>query len=388
VERRLTARQPPHDHHQRERLLVVAQLPPPLHGAAAANKAVVQSTVINGHFHIDVVPIDVARQLTELRTFSAIKLLRSIAIVAKVVGHLLRRRYAVAYLTMAPTGYAFYRDSCCVLAFRLLRVPHVLHFHGRGMRKFENSSWAAAYCRFILKRASIVHLSPLLFPDIQPFVRHAQVSYVANGVEEPAVTRRESARPPSILFMGSMLESKGPLVLLEALRRMKLRGIAFRARFAGSWRGGLQAGVFASKVAEFDLENEVEHLGVIQGERKSEVLSSSDIFAFPTNYENEAFPLVVLEAMATGLVPVTSDIAALPAIVGDCGLLVPPEDAEALAGALAGLIAAPETLKSLKARARKKYLGAYTMAHFENALLAVLVAAAAGETAPAKEVPA
>ncbi len=376
------------NHPGKGRLLVVAQLPPPLHGASAANQAVVESRLIGDRFEISVVPIDVARELAELRSFSAIKLLRSFAIVAKVVGHLLRRRYAVAYLTMAPTGYAFYRDSACVLAFRLLRVPHVLHFHGRGMRKFENSSWASAYCRFILKHASIVHLSPLLFPDIQPFVSRSQVSFVANGVEEPAVVRRDNAGPPSILFMGSMLESKGPLVLLEALRRMKQRGIAFRARFAGPWRGALQAGLFASKVAEFDLVNEVEHLGVIHGQRKSEILSTSDIFAFPTNYENEAFPLVVLEAMAAGLVPVTSNIAALPAIVGDCGLLVPPENAEALANALAGLIAEPGTLKSLKARARKKYLGAYTMAHFENALLAVLVAAAAGETAPAKEVPA
>ena len=390
MERRLSTPLPQHVHQQRERLLVVAQLPPPLHGASAANKAVVESRLIRSRFEFDVVPIAVARDLSELRSFSAIKLLRSIGIAAKVVGQLLRHRHAVAYLTMAPAGYAFYRDSACVLAFRLLRVPHVLHFHGRGMRKFEGRRWAAAYCRFVLKRASIIHLSPLLFPDISPFVRSAQVSYVANGVEEPVVAEawREPARPPSILFMGSMLESKGPLVLLKALQIMKRQGLAFRARFAGSWRGILQADVFASKVAEYDLAKEVEHLGMIHGERKAEVLATSDIFAFPTNYENEAFPLVVLEAMAAGLVPVTSNIAALPAIVGDCGLLVPPENPEALARALAGLIAAPDTMQRLKARARQKYLGAYTMAHFENALLAVLVAAAAGETAPAREVPA
>lgn len=390
MERRLSRRLPLHDQQERERLLVVAQLPPPLHGASAANKAVVGSRLIRSRFEVDVVPIDVARELSELRSFSVIKLLRSIGIVAKVVGQLLRHRYAVAYLTMAPAGYAFYRDSACVLAFRLVRVPHVLHFHGRGLRKFETSRWATAYCRFVLRRASIVHLSPLLFPDIAPFVRGAQVSYVANGVEEPVVAeaRRGPTRPPSILFMGSMLASKGPLVLLEALQILKHRGVVFRARFAGSWRGFLQPDVFARKVAEYDLVNEVEHLGVILGERKAEVLATSDIFAFPTNYENEAFPLVVLEAMAAGLVPVTSNIAALPAIVGNCGLLVPPENAEALARALAELIAAPDTMQRLKARARRKYLGAYTMAHFENALLAVLLAAAAGETVPAREVPA
>src|SRR5206468_5361002 len=62
---------------------------------------------------------------------------------------------------------------------------------------------------------------------------------------------------------------------------------------------------------------------------------------------SEGFGLPALEAMARGCPVVASDAGALPEVVGDAGLLVPPGDADALAGALARLLsddALPATL--------------------------------------------
>src|SRR5207244_10698868 len=53
---------------------------------------------------------------------------------------------------------------------------------------------------------------------------------------------------------------------------------------------------------------------------------------------SEGFGLPALEAMARGCPVVASDAGALPEVVGDAGLLVPPGDADALAGALGRLL--------------------------------------------------
>jgi glycosyltransferase involved in cell wall biosynthesis len=74
----------------------------------------------------------------------------------------------------------------------------------------------------------------------------------------------------------------------------------------------------------------------------ADILACSDIFVSPSR--NEAWPIIILEAMATGLPVVATR-------VGDCadmldggrrGLLVPPGDAQALAGAIEQIIAQPE----------------------------------------------
>ncbi len=55
-------------------------------------------------------------------------------------------------------------------------------------------------------------------------------------------------------------------------------------------------------------------------------------FIFPSRYEG--FGLPPLEALACGTPVVASDAASLPEVVGDAGILLPPDDAEGLAGAL------------------------------------------------------
>jgi glycosyltransferase involved in cell wall biosynthesis len=60
------------------------------------------------------------------------------------------------------------------------------------------------------------------------------------------------------------------------------------------------------------------------------------VFAFPSVYEG--FGLPPLEAMAAGTPVVATAVGALPHTMGDGGVLVPPGDADALAGALAGVL--------------------------------------------------
>jgi glycosyltransferase involved in cell wall biosynthesis len=82
-------------------------------------------------------------------------------------------------------------------------------------------------------------------------------------------------------------------------------------------------------------------------------LEEVDIFVFPSLWDN--FPYVILEAMACGKAIVATRTGAVPEMIGEAGLLVPPGDVKALAKALRKLMADAELRSNLGAAARKRF---------------------------------
>jgi glycosyltransferase involved in cell wall biosynthesis len=80
-------------------------------------------------------------------------------------------------------------------------------------------------------------------------------------------------------------------------------------------------------------------------------LRALDLFVLPSAWE--ALPIAILEAMACGVPVLATSVGGVPEAIdaGLTGELVPPHDPDALAGALARLMADPDQLRSLGARA-------------------------------------
>ncbi len=90
-----------------------------------------------------------------------------------------------------------------------------------------------------------------------------------------------------------------------------------------------------------------------------ELMAAADAFVFPSLFEG--LGVALLEAMAGGLPVVTTDVAPMNTIVthGETGLLVPPRDAAAIAGAVARLVDDIELGARLGAAAREHILANY-----------------------------
>ncbi len=76
----------------------------------------------------------------------------------------------------------------------------------------------------------------------------------------------------------------------------------------------------------------VHFIGFVEESDKPAIYRSAAAFVFPSRYEG--FGLPPLEALACGTPVVGSDVASLPEVVGDAGVLLPPDDAQGMAGAL------------------------------------------------------
>jgi glycosyltransferase involved in cell wall biosynthesis len=97
------------------------------------------------------------------------------------------------------------------------------------------------------------------------------------------------------------------------------------------------------------LGNRVLFTGIIREEDHPEaLLTMADLFVFPTLYEG--FGLPPLEAMACGTPVVTSNLTAVPEVVGDAGITVNPLDADELACAMAEMLSAPGKRQEYAAR--------------------------------------
>jgi glycosyltransferase involved in cell wall biosynthesis len=166
--------------------------------------------------------------------------------------------------------------------------------------------------------------------------RVAVVGAGANVFPEHA-PRRDDGR--TIAFVGKEFARKGGHVLLEAFARVRR---AFpKARL-------LVAGPPVPRAAPPG----VAFLGFVPMAEIPSLLSQATVFALPTLVE--PFGIAFLDAMACGVPCVGTRIEAVPEIVreGVTGLLVPPGDPAALAGALERLLADPSGARAMGARGR------------------------------------
>jgi glycosyltransferase involved in cell wall biosynthesis len=101
-------------------------------------------------------------------------------------------------------------------------------------------------------------------------------------------------------------------------------------------------------VRRLGLERSVIFTGQIREQDKAPLYSAATVYAFPSLYEG--FGMTVLEAMACGTPVVTSNVSALPEVVGDAGSLVDPYSSEAIGQALAELLESQERRADLARR--------------------------------------
>jgi glycosyltransferase involved in cell wall biosynthesis len=360
-------------------ILFLLQLPPPVHGASLVNDSLVRSRLLRDAFSIRVFPLRFASSIRDIGSFSLRKIALMLATLCRLTVELLTHRPRLVYFTLSPVGNAFLRDVLFVALLKLFRVRILYHLHGKGIAAAAaHSTVSRRLYRFVFRGSRVIVLAESLAEDLagvyegRPFV-------VNNGIE-PAVgtggIRRPTGAAPQLLYLSNLAREKGVLVFVEALAILVQRGVDFRADIVGS-----DFDVTAKGLAEFlrerGLAEKVAVTGPRYGEDKFLAMAAADVFCFPTFYRNEAFPLVILEAMQSGLAIVSTYEGAIPDIIdqGVNGLLVPQQQAPALADALARLLADERLRRELGSRAREKFLARYTREIFEKNMRSVFTTA-------------
>jgi hypothetical protein len=105
-------------------------------------------------------------------------------------------------------------------------------------------------------------------------------------------------------------------------------------------------------IGSLGIAGSIDHLGTLSNDQLPRAYADSDILVMPSLHEG--FGLPILEAMASGIPVVASNRGSLPEVIGDAGLMVEPDDIEAIVGAVVRLLTDPLLRDEMTARGIKR----------------------------------
>ena len=296
--------------------------------------------------------------------------------------------YALVYLPADQGWMSFLRAARGFRRFVADAKPDVLHIHGPqslvfaaaallGMRRkpplwftWHDSSvvlgmgwfrdravlWAMRRAAHIFGSSQSVadRLAAVLPPG-------TRCEVFRNGVVDLGPTRGMDADVPVLVWVGRLVPPKDPLIFVRAMARLRAEGVRFRAILAGGAPPHL---LWFEKqvrdlVASSGLEDVVRMPGWI-----SDLTDCWHEGAIGVQTSHtEGLSIALLESMMAGMATVATDVGDTGAAVqdGTTGILIRPEDEDALCDALRRVIADPALRRAMGDAARRRALAEFSL---------------------------
>ena len=183
----------------------------------------------------------------------------------------------------------------------------------------------------------------------------------------------------NVLYVGRLTPIKGVHVLIEAFREVYASDPQARLVIAGS--------SFFEGAATTPYERELIHLaepiqqailftGFVPHTTLKYLYSACDVVVAPSVWQ-EPSGLVVLEAMSSGTCIIGSRVGGIPDLIADgrTGILVPPDNAKALAAAISQLLSDPQRRLAMKQAARQSVVADFSWDRLVNQIESAIGAA-------------
>lgn len=351
-------------------------MPPPVHGASMVGKYIKDSKLINSQFCCEYINLATASTISDIGKFNFNKVKDFIKLLWNIRKSVKQEHPELVYITPNAKGGAFFKDFIVVQTLKHFGCNVVAHYHNKGVSvKQDSKIYNWAYQHFF-KGLKVILLSPALYSDVKKYVSPQNVYYCANGIAE---TKREDKTLrhntiPKILFLSNLIETKGVIVLLDALKLLGEKKCKFECIFVGAESQEINIQRFKELVKERGLTDFVKYVGKKYGDEKCRIYDETDIFVFPTYYHNECFPLVLLEAMEKAIPCISTDEGAISDIIEDgrTGFIVERRNVIQLADRIERLLNDKEICEKMGAAGKVKFEQEFTLGKFEERMCDLL----------------
>lgn len=254
---------------------------------------------------------------------------------------------------------------------RARRRPWVVHWHADVSPDVPSPALRMAYRAYqpfeqaILARSAAIITTSQAYLDASDALSRwrSKARVIALGIDEAAPIPASFAWPdgqdgPKLLAVGRLSHYKGFDVLLDALDRIPAANLLLVG-------DGECAAALRERAARLRLGARVAFANRLDDDALAGAYAQADAFVLPSLDRSEAFGLVLLEAMRAGLPVVASDVrgSAIGHVVadGETGMLVPPGDAQALAGAIERLCRDADLRRRFGEAGRRRWREHFTL---------------------------
>jgi glycosyltransferase involved in cell wall biosynthesis len=359
-------------------VLLIGQTPPPWHGQAVATQ------ILFDHdwpeFELDRIRMDFSDEMNEVGRFQFKKLRRLFDLILNTRECLEKSSESILFYPPASANWVpFIRDVIFLSCVRNKAAKIVFIYHASGLAEFTQKNWITR----MLAKLAYGNADMALEVAEEKIAPHAvfhakQHEWCPCAIEIPEVARkpRTQGAPLEVLFVGSLQEGKGILEILKTAAHLKLKGVGsdFYFNAVGKWFSAEFEQEALALQRELDLTDMVSFSGQLTGDAKWQAYAEADVFFFPTHYQSEATPIVVMEALGMGCPIISTEWAGIPSMLEGCKAtqLLPIRSSQKYADALIKFKHELDQYDDLKAHAKAFYQEHFLPERFiervENAL--------------------
>ncbi len=341
-------------------VLLMGQTPPPWHGQAVATQ------ILFDHdwpeFCVHRLRMEFSEEMDEVGRFQLRKLKHLFSLILKARRILKAHPGCILFYPPASAKWVpFLRDVVFLNAVRHLAARTVFIFHASGLPVFAERNWLTRLLSWRAYHGADMSLEVARenIPAHRVF-RAWDDAWCPCAITVGEVPRKRPDSGPIIaLFVASLQEGKGVLEILRTAKNLKDKGRSedFRFRIVGKWFSKEFEREARGMHQNLDLGEMVEFVGQLTGDEKWQAYADADVFFFPTHYESEATPIVIMEALGMGLRVLSTQWAGIPAMLEGCetATLLPVRSPEAYADALELMAGAPDARFALREKAIEFY---------------------------------
>lgn len=245
--------------------------------------------------------IDVCSLTTEtayLRPYSLWRIARRLH---ALVG--LRREVDLVWLQVSNLPDLLYLGVARMLGVRVLATPHF----GANSR-LQKRRWRRAICRAALGKANLLGLlfegqgAEIALPPVRTVTLGTFLPLAAFADAHPSEPATEPLR---LVHAARFSVEKGTFATLDLCASLRDRGVSFQAQLIGRAEQTVMADIRA-RIADLRLGGQVAFSGWLDEAATQEALRQADVLVHLSSIDS--FPLIVLEALAAGTLPVVRDM--------------------------------------------------------------------------------
>lgn len=269
-------------------------------------------------------------------------------------------------VTHVHAHFANHPAAAAMIISRLTDIPYSFTGHGSDLQVDQHM--LREKVQYAKQVVAISDDNRRLIESVCGAEAARRVSIIHCGVDtevfESTPRTEQQSDSLRIVSVGTLYEVKGHTHLIEACRMLKQLGVNFHLYLVGD--GPLREDLQCQTI-DADLSDYVSFLGRCTRDQIAAVLRESDVLVAPSipaaDGRREGIPVVLMEAMASGLPVVASRISGIPELVTDeiNGLLVPAADPIALANAMSQLAHDPVMRSRLGRNARATVEGEFDL---------------------------
>ena len=314
------------------KILMIGPLPPPTGGM----ETVMEHIIFMKFHNIEIIPFNVTKNKFT-KSFVLFNAANFIYRCLKLFWILLIRNPSIVHIHTGSRK-SFWQNAIYFKISKLMNKKIVLHIHGGAFRHFyeEQREIGGKFIKKIIESAdSVIVLSNSWKHVINNISITKSLEIVQNPINVKEITKYKKTRKDNqltILFVGRVVKEKGIYELLDAF--MKIKQPTLKLIIMGNYDQSDKI------LLEYKENKSIEFLGEVRDKNlKYQIYANSDIFVLPSHIE--AMPMTILEAMASGLPIIATNVGAIPEIIKNNynGIIIHPNNVKELVNAIKKLVA-------------------------------------------------